>query len=132
MPAQRLYLWNRAPAIRLLLPLMAGIVGQWYVAYSLSFLLIAFVDFALLLLVISFLPLRQQFSFKSFSGGLLMLLLAVAGALLVWWNDVRNSSEWIGNHHHNWVQVTLQEPVVEKKASYKAWATIDAAGTNKV
>lgn len=134
MPSRRLHVWNRAPAIRLLLPLVAGIVAQWYLSFTLPVLITTTIALAVVLLVFTLLPLHQQFSLKSFWGMTLMLLIAALGAWLVRWQDVRHNENWMGHQKesYNWVEVTLQEPVVEKQASYKVLATVNAAGKNGV
>ncbi|MGV3656647.1 MAG: ComEC/Rec2 family competence protein [Chitinophagaceae bacterium] len=58
---------------------------------------------------------------------------AAAGGLVVYINDVRTGSNWFGRDYQpgHLVIATLQEPVVEKPASYKALATVNAVGKNK-
>lgn len=132
MPAARLYLWNKAPALRLLLPLMAGVTAQWYLQSSLYFLVVTTVVIILLLFSFRFLPVARQFVLKPFYGFVLMLLVAVGGAWLVWWNDVRHSHAWIGHkNNYAWVHVTLEEPLVEKPKSYKALASVLAVGKHE-
>ena len=132
MPAARLYLWNKAPALRLLLPLMAGIAAQWYGQLSLTFLLATTGISLLLLTGYSLLPLAQKYVLKPFYGLVLMLLVAVGAAWLVWWNDVRYAQLWIGHkENYQWIQLKLEEPLVEKPRSYKALASVQAVGTNE-
>ena len=133
MRAQTLYLWNKAPALRLLLPLAVGIVLQWYVQFSLIILLFVAGVSIFALAGFTFLSITKQFSFRSFQGLLLNLLLVAAGALLVYAKDIRKDKAWFGNHYHTeqFVLATLQEPVVEKPNSYKALATVNAVGKDK-
>src|SRR5688572_2254173 len=55
-------------------------------------------------------------------GGVVCLLVALLGSLLVWLHDIRNDKDWLGQHYKAGmpVMVTLQEPLVEKANSYKA------------
>ena len=79
-----------------------------------------------------FISITKQFVLKSLQGLLLNVLLVASGALLVYTADIRNNKYWFGKHYHTeqFVLATLQEPVVEKPASYKALATVNAVGNN--
>lgn len=130
MPVRPLYVWNKAPALRLLLPFAAGIVLQWYVPLPATAIWVAAVVLFVLLLTFTLLPAGRQFVLKPFYGLLLNLLLVTAGAGAVWRADVRNHPNWFGHHYQpqQMLLVTLQEPVVAKQASYKAVATVQATG----
>ena len=123
--ASGVYLWRRAPFMRFLFCLMAGIVVQWHVQVHLTpvtqVLLLSF----LFLVLYSFFNANRQYQYRAAAGIALHLLVAAAGALLVWTNDVRNDPHWLG-HHYTGQQVTavLQEPLVEKANSYKALANV--------
>lgn len=133
MRARTLYLWNKAPALRLLLPLAAGIVLQWYSSISVSLLLFLGGLSIIALATFPFIAISKQYALRSLQGVLLHVLMAVAGALLVYLADIRNSKTWFGNHYQplHLVIATLQEPIVEKPASYKALATVNAVGKDK-
>lgn len=133
MPTHRLYLWNQAPALRLLLPFAAGIALQWYVPFSITMLAIAALICCLFLATFYFIPVRKQYVLKPFWGFAITALLVVAGAAAVWANDVRNSKDWFGHHYgpQHFVLATLAEPPVEKKASYKTLVAINAIGNGQ-
>jgi len=130
MRAPTLYLWNQAPALRLLLPMAAGIVLQWYVPLPLKIWLILAGLFAVTLVLFSFLSIKWRFALKALYGLVLNFLIANAGALLMHSADIRNCKTWFGKHYQpeQLMIVTLLEPVVEKPASYKALATVNAVG----
>ena len=132
MRARPLYLWNEAPALRLLLPLAAGIVLQWYLQINISLLLLVAGLCIVTLVTFPFFSITKQFAFKSFQGIMLNILMLVAGILLVYLNDVRNSKSWFGKDYQpeDLVVATLQEPTVEKPNSYKALATVNAVGND--
>src|SRR5215203_810556 len=97
MPATKAHLWHYAPFLRLLFPLMGGILFQWSFPFSLIFL---FLTGCLIVLAVSFyffLPDQRKFQFITINGLLINLLLFVAGACLVWAKDIRHNKEWIGN-----------------------------------
>src|SRR5579875_2602208 len=127
MPLSTAYLWSKAPAIRLLISLIVGIVLQWQFQSSFSFLLTLFVACFAFIVIYFFLPLKVKFRFAVVNGILISLLMAVVGAGLVLMNDVRNHHQWIGHNYKdsNYVVVTLQEPLVGKPNSFKALATIE-------
>ena len=127
MAATRAYLWHYAPFIRLLFPLMAGILVQWYLPFSLVFLLVTSSLITLLVIFYSFLPDKRKFQFNSLNGLLINLLLFFAGACLAWENDIRNNKDWIGQTHQkaDYLVVTVLEPLVEKQNSFKALAEVD-------
>jgi competence protein ComEC len=131
MPATKAYLWNYAPFLRLLIPLMAGIIIQWYI--SLPLLLLIVICGACLSFVVfySFLPEGRKFQFSSANGFCSHLLLAGMGACLVWVNDIRHDKDWVGykNNSDHFV-VRLLEPLVEKQNSFKALANINYIGAN--
>lgn len=117
---------RRLPMLRLLLPFMLGIGCQWYWPLSVSFLGTLALLLLLLLVMVSRLPVARRFAHKSLTGLLLHALLYTAGALLIWKHDVRNNKAWIGHHYQpgQVLQLTLQEPLVEKPNSFKALAHI--------
>lgn len=128
----RVYVWQQAPAIRLLLPFVAGILLQWYLPLSLTLLLVAFTSLLLLTFLFSFLLLAKQYRLRS-AGGLLMHgLLVLGGMWLVWTKDIRNNGLWIGTQYKpgDYVVATLQEPLLQKEASFKALAQVEYRYSN--
>ena len=54
-------LWKTAPFIRLLPPLIAGIMVEWYTAVHISFMLAGFFSLIFLLFVFRFLPIGTRY-----------------------------------------------------------------------
>jgi competence protein ComEC len=131
MPATKAHLWNYAPFLRLLIPLMAGIILQWYVPFSLIFLLIITLVCVIFISVYFFLPEGRKFQFASVNGIAVNILLASIGACLVWIHDIRHNQNWIGykNNSHD-IVVRLLEPPVEKQNSFKVLADIHYVNGN--
>ena len=120
-------IWISAPFIRLLIPLVAGIVAQWLFHFSLGSLAGALLFLLLLLFAYSGTGLAPRYKWRGLNGVTIQLLLMVLGALVVWKQDIRNRSEWIGNYHseNGTYQAVLLEPLIEKARSWKALAEIE-------
>lgn len=118
--------YKRVPMLRLVLPLMAGIVMQYYL--QLSFLVGVIVLGAALLVAwgFYFLPFGKKFSLSWLNGTAVHLALVSVGILICFLQNTGNNKNWAGNHLQEMkaVTVTIQEPLVEKAKSYKALATV--------
>lgn len=119
-------IWKTAPILRLLLPLVAGILLQWYLPIPILFIAIGLICFTAAFLVFSFLPAADKFKLHFLQGALLQLVLLVFGMLLTWNKDVRHQASWYGNHYQegDYIIAFISEPLVEKAKSYKAAANI--------
>ena len=126
MLATQAPLWTKAPALRLLIPFILGIVVQWYLPLPLAILVVGIVLLILLALLYQLVPITARFSFRLLHGVLLSLLIALIGAGAVYSHDIRNNKEWIGHvaFDEAALVVELQEPLVEKPNSYKAVARV--------
>lgn len=118
-------LWHKAPFIRLLIGLTAGILLQWYLQFSIAILLITCGCCGAFAGVYSFTGIRQRFRVSVVNGIFTCLLFTSIGGLLVWTADIRNDNQWVGHSvtEKNSVVVTVEEPLVEKTNSYKALAS---------
>src|SRR5215471_4639062 len=119
---------KKYPFIRLLLPLITGIILQWYLQFDPFIIVIVTGTTIVLLVVFIFFPLAKRFSFRWLEGFLIMLLFVVAGACLTYLKDIRHQKDWIGSYYQpgTIMRVTLEEPLVEKNNSYKAIASVNA------
>lgn len=120
-------IWKKSPFLRLLLPLMAGIILQWYGQlpvlscwYVLGLSFIGFVTFF-------FIPYFKRYKLIFLSGIFATTLFLSLGALLIWHRDIRHDENWFGNNYHANVGLvaTMEEPLVEKTKSFKANATVN-------
>ena len=122
-----IHIWKKAPAIRMLIPFMAGIILQWHFQFDLNILL-QVIGFSLLVSVaFFFFPFFKKFKLSAISGLSIIFLFASLGAFLAWKKDIRHEKNWFGNHYKNETSliVSLLEPPVEKTKSFKANASID-------
>ena len=128
----KIFIWKKAPAIRVLVPVVLGIILEYYLKLPvtsivpvLSVLAFAFVAFSLL-------PLSYRFKYMLIGGVILTLLMLTLGGLLLWNKDVRNHPNWYAHRaaSSSYLIATIKEPIVEKDKSYKALATVNAVVTN--
>jgi competence protein ComEC len=127
MPFPMVHFWKRTPFIRILPPLMAGIVIQWYWPASLSTWCIL-LGFALLIISFYFfIPFFQRYKSAWLNGTGITLLFISVGALLTGYNDIRHNKKWVGNYYTDnaTVIVSLDEPLIEKTKSLKANASVN-------
>jgi competence protein ComEC len=125
-------IWKTAPFLRILPPLIVGILLQWYLKVLLLPILFGIACFTIALLLFSLLPDAVRFKIFPIRGVVINLLWLAAGALLSWQKDIRHNENWYGNFYtdSSYIIATINEPVVEKTKSYKADAIVQAVVTN--
>ena len=118
--------YKTVPMLRLVLPLMAGIVAQYYLQFSWLFACIVLSVALVIAWLFYFLPFNKKFLLSWLNGVAVYLAFAGTGMLVCFLQNIENNKHWIGNHlqEAKVVSVTLQEPLVEKAKSYKALATV--------
>ena len=119
-------IWSKSPAVRFLLPLVVGIILQWYLLIKVSLLLTPAIILLILLIVYNTLQVLKRFRYKSVNGIIIQLLFLFIGALLVYKQDIRNDPAWFAARYTNndYLRVTLEEPLIEKPNSFKAVASV--------
>lgn len=126
MAAYGSHFWKKAPFVKLLLAMMAGIMVQWkYQAGLSAWGMVVAITVAILLLFF-LLPFFNRYRFSFISGIVSSILFFSLGALLTWKKDIRNNKHWLGNFYRpaTALLVTLEEPPVQKTKSVKATATV--------
>lgn len=120
--------FKRAPFVRLLPPLIAGILSQHYFQWPLFALLIILFVVLLAVAGVNYFAPKIRFSLKAGQGPAVFLLIYLLGHLVLYFYDVRHNPQWFGHvlNDSTALVVTVQEPLVEKKASWKAIATVTA------
>ena len=115
-------LWKSSPFIRLLIPLIAGILLEWYLQFSLPFIVLSFACFSLAFLLFGFLPISLRFKVQAFQGIILNLVLLSVGLFITWQKDIRHDTNWYGNCYQSgdYLIVRIDEPPIEKAKSNKA------------
>ncbi|MEO8109031.1 MAG: ComEC/Rec2 family competence protein [Ginsengibacter sp.] len=124
----KIYFWKAAPFLRLLLPVISGIMLQYYFSFSLNEILISAISLLGLFILFSLLPLAHRFKLISLQGIFITLFIITAGALITWHHNVRNSNSWYGKRYDttSYVLAVVNEPPVEKAKSIKATASVAA------
>lgn len=132
MPQPTIYIWRQMPFVRLIVSLIAGIILQWYLQFSLSAVIISAVVLSSILLVFGFLKLSAKYTLRWLQGLALELLFVAVGILITYNKDIQHHDDWLGHQYKDSIPVmaTLQEPLVEKAKSYKAQATVEAIQVN--
>jgi competence protein ComEC len=132
MTSRTVYFWKSVPFIRLLIPFIIGIIAQWYIGFSLYLAVAAAAVCISGMVLFNLLPVAKRFYFSWIPGPLIMFLFFFAGCIIVYANDIRNRTNWIGHSYTigDPVLLSLAEPLVEKNKSYKAIAQIQAIYIN--
>ncbi|MBK8785751.1 MAG: ComEC/Rec2 family competence protein [Chitinophagaceae bacterium] len=115
-------IWKKAPFIRLLLPLIAGIILQWYLQIPIQFIVSAFIAFGISFLLFLLLPIALRFKMQPLQGFIIQLFFIALGAWITWQKDMRHQNNWYGNYYKegSYLVVRIDEPLVEKNKTYKA------------
>src|SRR5665647_3052111 len=121
-------IWKKAPFIRLLLPLVAGILLQWYLQIPLAICMVGTISFFIAYLLFLLFPIAVRFKLQSLQAIILNLLLVSIGLLITWQKDLRHTSTWFGQYYQDsdYLVVRIDEPLVEKVKSYKADGYVEA------
>ncbi len=121
-------IWKTAPFCRLVLPLIIGIVLQWYIRFSYNFIICCFVSFSLSFLLLRFLVIEIRYKLKVFQGILLQIVIVCFAIMLTWQKDIRHNNAWFGHYYNDSsaLLIRINEPVVEKSKSYKCEGVIES------
>jgi competence protein ComEC len=124
----KIFIWKKAPFLRLLVPVIAGIIAGYYLKPDITIIIITALALIFAFLVFNTLPLLYRFKLQAINGIIITAFILNAGLFLTWNKDIRNHSDWYGRKYDStsYIIITISEPLVEKNKSYKALATIDA------
>ena len=122
-----IYIWKKAPFIRFLLPLIAGIVLQWHLQIQPAALWIVLCISSITGVSFFFIPFFERYKFSALSGLSVTVLFIALGGLLSWYKNIQYAQDWFGKNYNNEniLVVTLLENPVEKTKSYKANASVE-------
>ena len=126
------YFWKQMPFVRFIIPLIVGIIIQFYNNLSPTYFLAILSLSALGLAAFSFLKFSLKYSLRWVQGLIVHIALLSVGALCVYTKDIKHNKQWVGHFANDSIAVlaTLQEPLVDKAKSYKAEAIIKSVNTN--
>jgi len=114
--------WKQSPFIRLLVPVIIGILIEWYVLIPLSIIIVEAICFAIAVFLFTLLPIGVRFKLQPLQGICINLLLVSFGLFITWQKDIRHDKNWFGSYYTNKdaVIIRIDEPLVAKEKSYKA------------
>jgi competence protein ComEC len=126
------YPWKRYPFIRLIMPLISGILVQYYSPVNPTILIVLVALTAFLVALYYMLSFRARYTYRWLTGFTINVALLVAGTLLVVSQDIRNKEKWIGNlpTSNYTMLITVKEPLIRKAKTYKAECSVDAVLRN--
>lgn len=121
-------IWKKAPFIRLLLPLIAGILLQWHLQLPLSIIVSVLIAHVAAYILFMFLPIALRFKASALQGIILQSLLVAAGIWITWQQDIRHHQNWYGHYYNDssYLVVRIDEPMSEKNKTYKADGFVEA------
>jgi competence protein ComEC len=122
-----IFIWKKAPFLRLLIPVIIGIIFQFYSKTGITIITSVTVFFLTTFFLFSFLPDAVRFRFRLIQGIIISLFLIAFGSLITWQKDARNGTGWYGKYvdPQSFVVATIDEPPVEKAKSFKAIASAE-------
>lgn len=123
----KIYIWKKATFLRLLLPVIAGIIIQFYFKLQLQFIVITASILFISYIIFSLLPLAYRFILHAAGGVVINLFMITLGLFLTWHKDIRTRSNWYGNFYDSsaYIIASISEPPIEKGRSFKSVASVD-------
>ena len=120
--------WKTAPFVRLVIPVMAGIMIQWYLQIALHFIIICAASCCSSIVLFSFLPIALRYQWRLLQGLLITGLLILSGLYITWQKDIRHANNWYGKCYNDscYLVVSINEPLVEKAKSFKASCIVES------
>jgi competence protein ComEC len=125
--------WRSVPFIRLLIPVVAGIVSAHYLDIPLFLSAACAVTASIASFAFRFLSKQNKYRWRWINGGLFNLLFLSIGCLLMYAQDLTHDKNWVGNYAADtaYISVTLKEALTPKTNSYKALAETGFAFTGE-
>jgi competence protein ComEC len=91
-----IHVWKKAPFIRFLLPLIAGIVLQWNLQIHPEVLWIVLVISSITTITFFLFPFFERYKLSALSGLAVTLLFIALGGLLSWYKNIQHDKNWFG------------------------------------
>ncbi|MEO9144157.1 MAG: ComEC/Rec2 family competence protein [Ginsengibacter sp.] len=119
-----IFIWKKAPFLRLLIPVIVGVVLGFYCSPGIFLILLSGAFLFLLFILFSLMPEKIRYRFKTIQGVILFVFFIVFGSFITRQKDIRNHTEWYGNYNDtgSYIIATIQESPIEKAKSFKAVA----------
>ena len=128
MHSYRVPVWKQIPFLRLLIPLVAGILLQWYFHFPVPSLVSLILISLLLLAASSRFNLLFRYRYRLVEGALVAILICTLAMFLVHRHQQPYRSNWYGNvlGQGSRLLLVVDEVPVRKTNSYKAVAKVKA------
>lgn len=122
-----IHIWKKAPFIRFLIPLAAGIILQWYLQIHPVAFWTLLTCSSIITISFFFIPFFERYRLSVLSGFAVAGMFIATGGLLAWYKNIHHADNWFGSNYvkENSLIVTLLEAPVEKTKSHKANASVD-------
>jgi competence protein ComEC len=120
--------WKSTPFFRLLIPLITGIILQWYAGFTIVYLSVCLGCSICAFMLFNYLQVELKFKLQWLQGILLHFIIVFFAMVLVWLNDSRHSPGWYGHYFNDSssILIRIAEPLIEKEKSFKATGFIVA------
>lgn len=127
-------IWKTVPMLRLLLPVIAGILLQYYLNIELIIILAVFVIAIIIFLAVNLSGTSSKFKFSWLTGLCISLIFITAGSVLNYVKNTENKKNCITKNYttNAFVIVAIQESLVEKAKSFKALAKAQTVISNQI
>jgi competence protein ComEC len=116
--------WKESPFVRLMPPLITGILIQHHVPLAIAFLCPAVAAATLAATAFQLINALQRFRLRLLTGIAVNTLIICCGAIITYYHQPTNKPGWIGNTYtsQGTIKAVLQEPLSKKEKSYKTIA----------
>lgn len=118
--------WKESPFLRLLPPLITGILLQYIFPLAIAILWSAVAVTTLAATAFYSIPVLHRYRLRLLGGLLINLLIVSCGTIIIYYNQPFNKPGWIGNTYsgQGTIKAVIQEPLSKKEKSYKSIAAV--------
>lgn len=130
MPWQPIYIWKQAPFLRLILPLIAGILSEYYFGIANQTAWVILILCVGVLIAFNFSVLFIQFKYAWINGLCIQFIFFSLGLLLLNKNNITLDENWVIKHYqpNHYMLVKVEEPLITKPKTFKTTASIMSIG----
>jgi competence protein ComEC len=127
-------LWKSSPFIRLILPLVLGIIFQWYIQVPFIINGICLATCIIGLSIFNFFPIDKRYKYQWLQGLFINATVFCIAIFLCWQKDIRNNKNWFGNYYNDssTLVIKINEPPIVKEKSIKVDGIIEAMTQNGI
>jgi competence protein ComEC len=94
----KIFIWKKAPFLRLLFPVITGIIAEYYLKFEINIILIIAITLISAFLIFNIFPLVYRFKLQAINGIIITAFIINSGLFLTWNKDVRNYADWYGKN----------------------------------